>query len=310
MAARAARPFKAAGVARPADWLLFAVLVAIGGSSFAFIEIAVETVPPAVVAAARLWIGAAFLYAVMRRAGRKFPKFVVATKDGARLHLAWVSMLAVSLIGYAIPFLIFPWAQQYVESGLAGVYMAFMPISTMALASIYAGETLTRWKIAGFALGFAGVLALMGPDVIRGAARSDVLAQGGLLLATVCYAISVIISRRAPAIRPRVFACGTVLGGAILTTPALLFADLDPSRWALESMLSVIVLGIGPTGLAGLIIIILVKRVGAGFMSLANYLTPVWAVALGAVAFGERLDPSTFLALGVILGGVALSRKT
>ena len=310
MAERAARPLKAAGVARPTEWLLFAMLVAIGGSSFAFIKMAVETVPPPVVAAARLWIGAIFLFAIMRVAGRRFPGLVVGTDKGPRLHVAWVSMLAVSLIGYAIPFLIFPWAQQFVVRGLAGVYMAFMPIWTIALAFLFAGEKLTRWKIAGFALGFLGVMILMGPDVIGGAAHSGVLAQAGLLLATICYAVSVVISRRAPAIRPRVFACGTVLGGAILTTPALFFADLDPAHWSLKSVLSVVVLGIGPTGLAGLIIIILVKRVGASFMSLANYLTPVWAVALGALAFGERLAWTTFFALGVILAGVALSRKS
>jgi drug/metabolite transporter (DMT)-like permease len=309
MAARAARPLKAAGAAQPADWLLFALLVALGGSSFAFIKMAVETVPPPVVATARLWIGAAFLYVVMRLAGRRFPKLVVRTPKGPRLHIAWAAMLAVSLIGYAIPFLIFPWAQQYVVSGLAGVYMAFMPIWTIALAFLFAGEKLNRWKLAGFALGFSGVMILMGPDVVSGAARSDVAAQAGLLLATVCYAVSVVISRRAPAIRPRVFACATVFGGAVLTTPALLFAELDPAQWSLKSLLSVVVLGVGPTGLAGLIIIILVKRVGAGFMSLANYLTPVWAVALGAAAFGERLAPTTFLALAAILAGVALSRR-
>ena len=310
MAARAVRPLKAAVVARPADWMLFAVLVALGGSSFAFIRMAVETVPPPVVATARLWIGAIFMFAVMRLAGRRFPRLVVATGAGPRLHLAWAYMLAVSLIGYAVPFLIFPWAQQFVVSGLAGVYMAFMPIWTIALAFLFAGEKLNRWKIAGFALGFAGVMILMGPDVVAGAARSDLLAQAGLLVATLCYAVSVVISRRAPAIRPRVFACATVLGGAILTAPALLFADIDPSAWSAKSVLSVCVLGIGPTGLAGLIIIILVKRVGASFMALANYLTPVWAVALGAAAFEERLEATTVLALGVILAGVALSRRS
>lgn len=309
MAARAARPLRPAAAARPADWLLFAILVALGGSSFAFIRMAVETAPPAAVATARLWIAAFFLYAVMRQAGRKFPPAVVATGDGRRLHLAWVSLLSVSLVGYAIPFLIFPWAQQHVESGLAGVYMAFMPLSTAALAAAFAGERLTRLKAAGFLLGFIGVLMLMGPEVLGGAARTSLLAQAGLLLATFCYAVSVILSRRAPPMRPRVFAAATALGGAVLTTPALLFADLDPASWSLRSLLSILVLGIGPTGLAGLIIIILVRRVGAGFMALANYLTPVVAVAIGAAAFGERLAPTTFAALAVILAGVALSRR-
>jgi drug/metabolite transporter (DMT)-like permease len=218
-------------------------------------------------------------------------------------------MFAVSAIGYTIPFFIFPWAQQFIESGLAGVYMAFMPIWTLGLAYLFANESLGRAKLAGFALGFSGVILLMGPDVIGGAARSSLFAQAGLLVATLCYAISVILSRRTPPIRPRVFACGTVLGAAIMSTPVLFFTELHPQEWALGGMLSVAALGVGPTGIAGILIIMLVKRAGAGFMALANYLTPMWAVMVGALLFGERLGLNVFFALAIILAGVAVSQR-
>lgn len=309
MGGRDHRRQKGPADAATADWLLLALLVALGGTSFALIRTAVETVPPAAVSTLRLWVGAAMLYAVMRHAGRRFPPLIVRTAAGLRLHIVWAHMLAVSSIGYMIPFLIFPWAQQFVESGLAGVYMAFMPIWTLGLASLFANEPLTRTKLAGFALGLAGVLILMGPDVIAGAARSNILAQAALLLATLCYAVSVVISRRTPPVRPRVFACGTVLGAAILSTPILLATGVDCSTWSLAGAASVIALGVGPTGAAGLIIIILVKRVSAGFMALANYLTPVWAVGVGAALFHERLSWNVFVALAVILAGVAISQR-
>ncbi|MBB5518185.1 DMT family transporter [Amphiplicatus metriothermophilus] len=303
---RMARPV---AEARAFDWLLLTVLVCIGGSSFAMIRGAVETIPPAAVSAGRLWVGAALMFAVMRLAGRRFPPLLARTPKGARLHRAWAYMLAVSAIGYAMPFLIFPWAQQYVESGLAGIYMAFMPIWTLALASLFADERLTPGKLAGFALGFTGVMILLGPGALRGVFASDMIAQAGLLLATFGYAASAVIARRAPAIRPRVFAAGTALGAAIMTTPVLFFTDLELEAWSATSILCVVGLGVGPTGLAGLIIIILIKRAGAGFMALANYLVPVMAVLFGAVLFGERLAPQAFVALGVILSGVALSRR-
>lgn len=309
MSPRLRRRARGPSAARPLDWLLLAGLVALGGSSFGFIRTAVATIPPAVVATGRLWVGAVFLYAVMRVARRRFPPLLARSASGARLHLSWVSMFAVSAIGYTIPFFIFPWAQQFVESGLAGVYMAFMPIWTLGLAYLFAGEGLGAAKLAGFGLGFSGVLILMGPDVVGGAAQSSLLAQAGLLLATLCYAVSAILARRTPPIRPRVFACGTVLGAAVLSTPALFFTDLNPEDWALESVLSVIALGVGPTGLAGLFIIMLIKRAGAGFMALANYLTPIWAVMVGAALFGERLGPNVLIALAVILAGVAVSRR-
>jgi drug/metabolite transporter (DMT)-like permease len=294
---------------RSADWLLFTLLVAIGSASFALIRTAVETIPPGIVSAGRLWAGAAVMYAIMRFGGRRFPRLLVRTPRGYALHRSWAYILAVSAIGYALPFLLYPWAQQYVESGLAGVYMAFMPIWTLALAYAFAGEGLNSRKIAGFALGLIGAIVLLGPDVIGGAARSSILAQGALLLATLCYAASAVIARRARAIRPRVFAAGSILVGAALSTPLFFVSAFDPAGWSLASMASIIGLGIGPTALAGFLILSLIKRNGAGFASLANYLTPVGAVILGALLFHERLEPRVFIALAVILSGVALSQQ-
>lgn len=295
--------------AQPLDWLLLAALTGIGGFSFAFIRMAVSTMPPAAIAVGRLWVGAAFLYAVMRLAGRRFPPIIARTEAGWRLEPSWIAMMSVGAIGYVVPFLIFPWAQQFVESGLAGVYMAFMPIWTLGLAYVFAGEALTPGKLAGFTLGFAGVAVLMGADALSGAAQSSLFAQAGLLLATLCYAVSAIVTRRAPPILPRVFAAGTVLVAAIMASPALFFIQLDTDQWALSSLLSVFALGVGPTGISGLFIIIVVKRAGAGFMSLANYMTPIVAVAIGALLFHERLGPNVLVALCLILSGVAISQR-
>ncbi|HOP19729.1 MAG TPA: DMT family transporter [Parvularculaceae bacterium] len=309
MSRRSKRIVKGPAAAQPFDWALLAALTAIGSSSFAFIKTGVATIPPGVIAIGRLWVGAIVLYFVMRLGGRRLPPLIVKTSAGYRLHLSWAWMLSVSAIGYVVPFFIFPWAQQFVETGLAGIYMAFMPIWTLGLAYLFANERLGAYKIAGFALGLAGVFVLIGFDALSGAAHANLLAQAGLLLATLCYAISVILSRRTPAIRPRVFACGTVLGAAILATPGLFFVEIDPSTWSLPSILSIFALGVGPTGIAGLIIIVLVRRAGPGFMALANYINPICAVTLGALLFGERLGPNVLGALALILLGVAISQR-
>ncbi len=288
------------------DWLLLAVIVAIGGSSFAMIRGAVETVPPATVTVGRLWVGAIFLYAVMRRAGRRLPPLFERSAP-LRLNAEWRWMIAISIIGYTIPFLLFPWAQQFIDSGLAGIYMAFMPIWTVALAFLFAGESLDVRKIVGFAIGFAGVVILIGPGVVGEAASTSLAAQVMLLVATLGYAAAVVITRRAPPIKPRVFATGTLVASAIITTPALLFSDMDVGSWSAASVINIVGLGLGPTGFAGLLLIILIQRTGAGFMALSNYLTPLWAVAMGAVIFGERLSANAFVALVIILCGVAIS---
>lgn len=294
--------------ATPLDWMLLALLTALGGSSFTFIHAAIETAPPAFVGVTRLWIAALLLYIVMRAKGRRFPPILVRTNEGLRPHRVWASMALVGAIGYAIPFLIFPWAQQFVPSGLAGVYMAFMPLWTIGLAHFFADEPLTANKAVGFALGAAGVAILMGPDAIAGAGAASVLAQASLLLATLLYACSAVISRRAPPVRPRVFSAGGVLCGATFATPALLFTPVDLDAITLKSWLSILALAAGPTALAGFVIVMLIRRAGAGFMALANYVTPLWAVALGALLFGERLGLNVFVALALIFFGVAVSQ--
>jgi drug/metabolite transporter (DMT)-like permease len=297
------------GEARATEWALLAGLIALGGSSFTFIHAAIETLPPPLVSVGRLWVAAAALYIIMRAKGRRFPPLLVRTKEALAPHRLWVWMSAIGLVGYSSPFLIFPWAQQYVESGLAGVYMAIMPIWTLLLAYFFADERLSPGKIAGFALGFAGVLLLMGPEAAKGVAGSSLFAQAGLLLATLLYAASAVLSRRAPPARPRVFTAGIVLAGAVIATPALFFTPLDASGWSIKSLASVIALGLGPTALAGIIIITIIRRVGASFMALANYVVPGVALLLGALLFGERLSFSVFAALAVILAGVAISQR-
>ena len=305
--ARALRSRPAA--ATSGDFVLLALLVALGGSSFTFIHAAIETAPPAFVGVARLWIAALMLYLVMRAKGRRFPPLLVRMNGRLLPHRLWASMAAVGAIGYAVPFLIFPWAQQFVASGLAGVYMAFMPLWTLGLAYFFADEKLTGARVAGFAMGFAGVMILMGPEAVRGIAGSSLAAQAGLLLATFLYAASAVLSRRAPAARPRVFSAGIVLMGAVFATPALFFTPIEPAAWSLKSLVSIVILGLGPTALAGVLIIMIIRRAGASFMALGNYFTPVIAVVAGAVLFHERLDPSAFAALGVILAGVAVSQR-
>ena len=291
------------------DWALLAVIVAMGGSSFVLIRNAVETIPPAVVTVGRLWIGAIFLYVVMKQAGRSLPPLFEKTPNGQTLHIEWRWMMTISAISYVPPFFIFPWAQQFVDSGLAGIYMAFMPIWTVVLAYFFAGETLGLRKLIGFLLGFAGVVILMGPEVISDAGDTSFVAQAALLAATVFYASYAVMTRRAPPMRPRAFAAGTLLCAAIFATPFLLLIDLNIGNWTAASIASVVGLGLGPTGLVGVLLIIVIQRAGAGFMSLGNYMVPVWAVAAGAAIYHERLELSAFIALAVILVGVAVSQS-
>ncbi|NNL87993.1 MAG: DMT family transporter [Marinicaulis sp.] len=295
--------------ASAADWALLILLVSLGGSAFAMIRVAVETIPPIVVTVGRLWVGALVMIVVMKHAGRRFPDFFVRGKASVTVSQEWRWIIAIAAVAYFAPFFIFPWAQQHIESGLAGVYMAFMPIWTVMLAYFFASESLGVKKIVGFILGLIGVLILMGPEILGDIENSALGAQIAVLIATLCYAGGAVMTRRAPYVRPRAFAAGTLFCAAIMSTPALFFVELDPSTWSLGGLINVVALGLGPTGAAGIIIIIIIQRAGAGFMALANYLVPLWAVAIGAALFNERLETSVFIALPIILLGVAISQR-
>ncbi|MEO0850230.1 MAG: DMT family transporter [Pseudomonadota bacterium] len=302
---------------RTLDWALLTILILVGGTSFAMIRGAIETIEPIVVAVARLWIGAVMMLIIMALAGRSLPPLFERGVGGKALSPAWIAMIACGVIGNSVPFLLFPWAQQYVPTGLAGIYMAVMPLWTIVLAALFAGEALTLPRIAGFGLGFVGVVVLLVPSLtaldtpsFAAATRGEAIrAQLGLIVATLGYAGSAVIARRAPPIRPRAFSAGILVSAAIAATPALFFAELDPAGWSLTSMLCVVGLGVFSTGLGAIIIIVIIQRNGAGFMSYANYLTPIWAVLLGTLVFGERLHPLVFVALAIITLGLYVSQR-
>jgi len=296
------------------DWLILIAIIIIGGSSFSLIRGAVDTIPPAIIAAGRLWIGAIFMLLIMYGTGRRFPPILLPDNDQSNNLLqkqnpAWYPMIICGFIGNAIPFFLFAWAQQFLDSGLAGIYMALMPIWTLALAAFFVGEHLSGRKLIGFIFGFSGVIILMGPEVISGAANTKLTAQLALILATLCYAASAVITRRTTGIRPRVFAAGMLLWAAIFSIPSLIFIPWQIETWSMISLLCLIGLGLFPTGLAGFLLVIIIQRVGAGFMSYSNYLTPVWAVILGAIIYHERLPINALIALIFASLGLAISQS-
>src|SRR3990172_11510747 len=141
------------------DWALLAALVAMWSSAFMFIKLGVATVPPATLAASRLAIGAAILYAVMRSRGLVLPP------PGRR----WLSFVALAIVFNIAPFYLISWGQLVIDSALAGILIAIMSLATLLLAHFFvAGERMTANRTLGFSLGFGGIVMLMGPAALAG----------------------------------------------------------------------------------------------------------------------------------------------
>lgn len=290
---------------KPADWARVAALTAFWGSAFAMIEVALETLTPAVIVCARMWIGALLLLSVAAVMRAPLPRLF------PRPDPAWGWLAAVGIVGNTVPFFLIPWAQQSVTSGLTAIVIASAPLWVALLAHVLVpGERLTLRKLLGLAVAFFGVGVLFAPSIAAGVQDARAPAIAALLLASICYAVTVILARFSTHKSLVGGAAGVCLVAAVATTPLGVW---DVAAHGLEfsarSGAALVALGVIPTAMATLVYLATARSAGPGFLSLTNYVVPLWAVGLGAVALGERLPTSAFTALALILAGLVLAGR-
>jgi len=285
------------------EWALLLTLAVMWGSAFMFIKIGVATVPPATLVAGRLVLGAAILYAVMRAQGLALPP------PGR----CWLAFAALATIGNCVPFYLITWGQQFIDSALAGILMAVMPLATLVFAHfLVAGERLTATRALGFTVGFAGIMVLMGPAALAGLGGSLIkaMAQAAVLAGALCYAANAIIARHSIATDFLVASTGVLIVASALMVPVALVGDrpwmLAPS---VSSTAAIVWLGIGPTALATLLYFRLIAAAGPTFMAIVNYLSPMVALLAGVALLGEQPGTAAVAGLALILLGIALSRR-
>jgi drug/metabolite transporter (DMT)-like permease len=280
---------------------MLAALVAMWGSAFLFTKVAVSALPPETVVAGRLAIAAIGLTALLLALGKALPR-------GRRL---WLFFLALAVLGNALPFWLISWGQQRIDSGLAGILMAIMPLTTLVLAHFFVvGERLNPVRLAGFVLGFIGIVALVGPEALLEleVGGTALLSELSVLGGAVCYAVNTIVARRRPPSDPLAAGAGVMILASAITIPLALAGGPPPvDTIPPTAAFAVAVLGIVSTALATVVYFKLVSAAGPTFVSLINYLIPLWAVVVGMVFLGETPEWRALGALALILSGIALS---
>ncbi len=278
----------------PLDWGLLAASALMWGSSFLLIEIGLRDLHPATVAFLRILFGALTL-AALPAARRAVP----------RTALPAVAVLGIIWMG--IPFLLFPVAQQWIDSSLAGMLNGAAPLFTAAVAILAFRRRLGWPQLAGLVLGFAGVVAISWPAVQS--AESTALGAALILVATILYGVAFNL---AEPLEQRHGALPVILRAqlaALVFVAPFGFAGLAGSSLTPSSVLAMVGLGSLGTGLAFVAFVTLVGKVGAPRGSVTVYFIPVVAIALGVIFLGESVALASVIGTGLAIAGAYLTSR-
>jgi len=289
------------GLPRDRSWQLpFVALAAIWGASFLFIKVAVEDLPPVAVALGRVALGAAVLLAVLAARREALP----------RGRVVWAHLAVAAALVNAVPFTLFAAGEEHVSSVLAGIWNATTPLWTLAVVTIALPEERpTRARVAGLAVGFAGVLVVLGPW--RGLGGAEL--EGQLLCgaAVIGYALGFPYMRRFLSGRPESgvsIAAGHLVCATAMLAVAAAVTGAAPRGLATDTVGAMLGLGVLGTGLAYVLSFAIVRRAGATTATSVTYLIPLFSTALGIAVLGESLTWNQPVGGAIALAGIALSQ--
>lgn len=282
--------------------LQFAALALVWGASFLFIKVGLQGLSALQVAAARLDFGALTLASLILLLRVPLP----------RQAKVWGHIGVVSLTLCVVPFVLYPWAEQTIDSGLASIYNAATPLmTTLVTLMALRAERPGRMQLLGLALGFVGVCVVLAPWQLLGHG-GPVLAQFACLGATLSYGIGFVYMRKyvTPLGLPALAVAGIQVGvGAVLMTVVVALVDRHRMDATPAVVLSMMALGVLGTGLAYVWNTRIINGWGATAASSVTYLTPVIGVLLGALLLGERIGWHEPLGGAIVIAGIVLSRR-
>jgi len=272
------------------------VLAAIWGASFMFIEIALRDLDPAMLVLLRLGSAALALAVYVPLSGASF----------APLQPVLGPLALMGILNTALPFYAITWGQQYIDSGLAAVLNASVPLFTALLAlAVDQAQRVTGLRLAGLILGFGGIVALVGFEP-EGGDRA-VLGSLAVIAAAVCYALGALYAGRHFAeMSPLLVSVGTLAWATLFTLP---LGIARGSTFGWETLGSVLFLGIAATAVGYVLLFGLIAGAGASRAMLVTYLVPSMALVYGAVFLGEHVSALAIAGLVLVLAGVALGTR-
>ena len=275
---------------KPKHWLVFLLLGAIWSSSFMWIKIAVQETGPITLVAFRAFFGLLFGIAVILLQRIRIPR---RFKD-------WSPLFVLGITNIAIPFFLISWGEQSIDSAVASILDATVPLFTILIAHYLLGDDkMTLPKVTGLLIGFAGVVILMSKDI--GTSPGSLLGQLAVVLASVFYAISAVYARRTTEDTPGIIRSVGPLVSATAVMGLATFLVESPVKVPQLGItwIALLFLGILGSGVAFIILYYLIHEIGPTRTSMVTYLFPLGGVILGVVFLNEEL--SWQLVIGAVL---------
>lgn len=285
-------------------WIGLLILYLVWGSTYLGIAIAVDTIPPFLMAGVRFLIAGAVLLAwSIARDGRSFrPPTVREWRDS--------TIVGALLLGGGMGMVAY--GEQTVPSGITALFIALMPVWVAVLGRIFLGERLPRLAVFGIVLGFVGVAILIGPSALGGAGALEPLGLGAILLSPIAWSSgSLFASHRATLPARPLVATGAqmVSGGLVLLVMSAASGELGGFRIeaiSTDSLVAMAYLTVIGSLLAFTAYGWLLRVAPLPLIATYAYVNPVVAVILGALVLREPIELRTLVAGAVIIGSVAV----
>jgi drug/metabolite transporter (DMT)-like permease len=271
-------------------WFIFILLGAIWSSSFMWIKIAIQEVGPITLVAFRVLFGLLFGVAVISSQRVQWP----------RTLNAWMPLLIIGVTNVAIPFFLISWGEQSIDSAVAAVLNATVPLFTIVIAHfLLRDDKMTPPKVIGLGTGFLGVLVLLSKDI--GASPSSLLGQAAVVLAAISYAGSAIYVRKTTEGTPSILRSA----GPLVSATAIMWLAVFLIERPVEipqmglTWIALLFLGVLGSGFAFLLSFYLIHEIGPTRTTMVTYLFPLGGVILGVIFLHEEFTWQ--LAIGAVL---------
>jgi drug/metabolite transporter (DMT)-like permease len=265
---------------------------------------ALDFYTPEVIVAGRLIVGSVFLIVLIYFIYRRFS-----------INLSQLNYyLFMSLVGIVIPFIAIINGQRHIDSAMAGILMATMPITTILLSHFFlADEKINQQKFIGFLISFFGVFILIYREdlFLRNSFSTTLISQLQVMLGSTLYSIAAIYGKKYKMTDPVNASTGTILFATFFMLIYLIF--IDESNVSVSALLmnyNILLLGILCTAIATIIYFQILQTAGASFLSIMNFLIPLWAILFGILILEDAFSWNYIFGLIIILTGIKLANST